>query len=388
MLNLGNLESMKDVKGTKEALVPERGQLVHSRDMVLASKSLSRGGVSDVDEMRERLSAAESVNKELLAAQARLERAEAHVEEESCQLKQEQERTSMTVEALQKRLSEVEAEHQRFLDDNAQLQRRLDDHQAELGRNNQKCLENEAQLREAHVQIQEAQMPPVNTIDPATYEERLAGHEQNLRNHSEQLIESERTLKGLHAKLLQAEADRDQEKRENEKLVQKQLELAQALQFKTGPGTEPIHQYPDFKTVRGFRFKVHGQTHKIEVAHSNGEWQLALDGDIVKTLGHKVFGAIFKKDQHRMECKVSASDGQQIVCILRMEWTSRARHWEYNLTVNNCPIPHCWERRAKDAGRYVMDPCWEPPEVLGAAPIPSALVPQDKPRVENSHGRD
>jgi len=148
-------------------------------------------------------------------------------------------------------------------------------------------------------------------------------------------MESEQVLKDLQDKLKSAEADRDRERQHSERLLQRQQELAQNMQASQqsgGAGATPIHQYKDFKTVRGYRFKVQGEAHKIEVAHHKGRFQLALDGETVGTLSHKVFGTIFKKDEKRMDCKVTAPDGQKLDCVVRMEW--KQRQWEYSCSVN------------------------------------------------------
>jgi len=119
--------------------------------------------------------------------------------------------------------------------------------------------------------------------------------------------------------------------------------------------------------VRGFRFKVQGEPHKIELAHHKGCFQLALDGQILSAMTHKVFGSVFKKDRKRMSCEVVAPDGQRLTCLVKMEWTLRERCWNYTLAVNSVAIPACWERRAASgSGHYLMDACWEPPEVCAS----------------------
>lgn len=325
-----------------------------------------------MEEMRRRLDAAEAEMAALAAAKARLERTEAQqaaVGEENSKLRDEHNRAMTTVEALQQRLSVVEAEHKTFFEDNATLQRCIEEQKAELERSHQRCLENENNWRETNARVQEVPQPETQSLDTALYEERLANQEEHVRTHSEQLVESEKSLKELRDQLAQAEADRDSERQQNERLLRKQLELAQAAQRSNGIGVGAIHQYKDFKTVRGFRFKVQGEPHKIEIAHRKGRFQLALDGELQQVLTHKVFGTIFKREQKRMDCKLTAPDGQKIDCTVRMEWMNR--QWDYSLTVNGSKIPHCWERRSKSGcGHYIMDATWQPPEAVGAAPSP------------------
>lgn len=261
----------------------------------------------------------------------------------------------------------MECDQKRFAEDNVTLQDRLEEHKAYLDQNSQRCVE-----IEENAKLQEAPPPPVATLDVAVYEERFTGHEEHLKTHSQQLMESEHVLKDLHEKLRNAEADRDRERRQSERLLQRQQDLVQSLQASQsglGAGATPIHQYKDFKTVRGYRFKVQGVPHKIEVAHHKGRFQLALDGETVGTLAHKVFGTIFKRDEKRMDCKVKAPDGQQLDCVVRMEW--KQRQWEYSCSVNYVKIPHCWARHSsKSTGHYVMEPCWEPPEVTEEPRLP------------------
>merc|ERR1712070_550530 len=205
-------------------------------------------------------------------------------------------------------------------------------------------------------QVSEVPKSSDRAMDVAAYEERLEVHEQHLRNHADQLVESETSLADLRDQLRLAEAERDRERQEHERLLRKQLELVQASQRNFSPGAGPIHQYKDFKTVRGFRFKVQGEPHKIEVAHHKGIFQLALDGQVVGTLVHKVFGAIFRKEQKRMTCTVVAPNGASFECRLKMEWAARRRCWHYSLSVNSVGIPPCWERRsASGSGHYMMD---------------------------------
>lgn len=323
-------------------------RLAESTEVLLAAKA----GVTDSENMRQRLDAAEAQNKELLALQLRLEKAEADAKEERAS-------AITTIKTLQRRLRDVEAEHRSFVTDNLQLKRRLDDHQAEV-------LRSMDHWRESNERLQEVQAP----ADADAQERRFVDHEDYLRSHGEKLVESEKALKALQDTVAQAEIERDLRKQENYDLLQRLIAQTEAAQSQIpAPGNEPIHQYKDFKTVRGYRFKVQGVTHKIEVAHSKGKWQMALDGEVVRSLTHKVFGAIFTNDEKRMDCKVLARDGQLLDCILSMEWTSRSRRWNYELVVNNVRIPHCWERLSKtDAGHSIVDPCCEPPEVM-AAPL-------------------
>jgi hypothetical protein len=338
----------KEKFGSKEL----EKRIAESTNVLLADKA----GVTDVEEMRQRLTVAEAQNKELLAVQMRLEQAEADA-------KEERESAITTVKALQQRLLDVEAEHRCFVNDNLQLKRRLDEHQAEVLRSMDHWRESSEKTCPVEA--------PTNTIDPEMYEKRLMSHEEHLKSHSEQLVESEKALGSLQEMLMQAEVERDHQKQENEHLLQRLValtEATQASQRKPSRAIEPIHQYKDFKTVRGYRFKVNGVPHKIEIAHSKGKWQMALDGEVKCALTHKVFGAIFTKDEKSMDCKVPAPAGQLLDCILSMEWTPKSRQWAYELIVSNVRIAPCWQRLSKtDEGHYLMEPCWEPPEVIAGA---------------------
>jgi hypothetical protein len=360
MLPVENVEKLRlQLDDAKAQLERERcsskeleERLAENTEVLLAAKA----GVTDSEEVKQRLTAAEAQNKELLVVQLRLEQAEADA-------KEEREIAVATVKSLQQRLCDVEAEHRCFVADNQQLKRKLNDHQAEV-------LRSMDHWRDSNERPQE-DLAPATCIDPDIYEKRFIDHEQHLRDHGEQLVESEKALRSLQEMLAQAEVERDHQKRENETLLQQlvaRTEATQASQLKSAPGSDPIHQYKDFKTVRGYRFKVNGVPHKIEIAHSKGKWQMALDGQVKCTLTHKVFGTIFRKDEKRMDCKVSAPDGQLLDCIMSMEWTARSRRWDYALLVNNVRIPYCWLRPVgADTGRSVMEPCWEPPEVMEAA---------------------
>lgn len=356
LMHHGGLHEMEDL----------RLRLDDAQSQLNQERSNTRKLEQDMERVQTLLSSmpvAEAEQHELAATKSRLERVEALAEEESCRLREECNSATTAVETLQRRLSDVEADHKRFAEDNVLLQRRLEDHKAHLDHNSQRCLE-----IEEFAKVQEPPPPPAYSLDAAAYEERLSGHEQHLKTHSDQLMESEQVLKDLQDKLKSAEADRDGERQRSEGLLQRQQELVQNLQASQrscGAGATPIHQYKDFKTVRGFRFKVQGEAHKIEVAHHKGRFQLALDGETVSTLSHKVFGTIFKKDEKRMDCKVTAPDGERLDCVVRMDW--KQRQWDYTCSVNHTKVPHCWERlTSKGSGHYVMDACWEPPEVAGA----------------------
>jgi hypothetical protein len=267
----------------------------------------------------------------------------AEIQEENYQMSEERTRAIATVEKLKHQVADVQSEQRRFAEDHLALQRRLE----------------------------ELSKPPTQTLDCALYEDRLTGHEKRIGTHDEVLMESAKELYDLREELRCAEADRDGERKQREILLQDQLELVKAAQRNAGPGAGPIHQYKDFRTVRGFRFKSQGERHKIEIAHHKGQFKLALDGEIVGTLIHKTFGTIFRKEQKRMDCKVVSPDGKNLDCVMRMEWKQRC--WSYALTVNFVKIPHCWERlSASGSGHYLMDAGWEPPEVLGP---PSASPP-------------
>merc|ERR1719428_2564455 len=109
----------------------------------------------------------------------------------------------------------------------------------------------------------------------------MAGHEEHLKNYGNKIGESEQNLKDLSERMSQAEEDRERARRLSETTLQRHWEELQRIPRKD-PGNEPIHQYKDFKTVRGYRFMLQGEVHKIEVAHSRGLWQMALDGQVVQ----------------------------------------------------------------------------------------------------------
>lgn len=319
--------------------------------------------LSSIPEPRSR-AVLDQEQRELAETKARIERVETLAEEEGWRLRDECVSASSAVESLRKRLADVEANHEAITKDNMMLQRHLEDHKAHLDSTSQRCLDIEENSK-----LEQAIPPPTASMDAAEYEERLAGHEQHLKEHGEQLVESEKVLQDLQDKLKSAEAERDNEKEHADRLLQRQQELVlnlQVSQRNNSSGAAPIHQYKDFKTVRGYRFTVKGEPHKIEVAHHKGRFQLALDGETVGTLSHSVFGNIWKRDEKRMDCKVTAPDGQKLDCVVRMEW--KQRQWEYTCSVNHAKLPHCWQRlTCNGTGHYIKDACWEPPEVAPAA---------------------
>merc|ERR1712070_333590 len=153
------------------------------------------------------------------------------------------------MEDLQQRLADVESDHKKLADDNVALQHRLEEHQVQLEQRTQRYVENESHWHDTNAQVGEVPKSSDRTMDVAAYEERLEVHEQHLRNHADQLVESETSLADLRDQLRLAEAERDRERQEHERLLRKQLELVQASQRNFSPGAGPIHQYKDFKTV-------------------------------------------------------------------------------------------------------------------------------------------
>jgi len=316
-------------------------------DILMTTKNEAiREEAPDVEQMRKRLETAEAEKFDLASVKARIARVEAEAKGENAKLKAERSSATATLDALHNRMADVESDQKRFAADSMLLQRRLEDN-------------------ERREETPEPE-PLMNTINAMLYDEQLSGHEQHIRTHAEQLMEYRKTLDDLQEQIRCAEANRDQERRQYARLLQEQLELMQASQRHSGPGAAPIHQYKDFNTVRGFRFKTRGELHKVEIAHNKGKFQLALDGEVVGMLKHRVFGAIFKKDKKRMECKVVVTTGERLDCVARMEWKPRQKSWDYELMVHGISVASCWERlSASGSGYYLMDTDWEPPEVVG-----------------------
>lgn len=113
--------------------------------------------------------------------------------------------------------------------------------------------------------------------------------------------------------------------------------------------TEPTEGIQDesfretMRFVRAFRFKVHGESHDLQLHHSSSHWELRLNGKTVGSLQRSscLLAAATSLD-YQMRFSIPSRTSKPIDGIVRMHWAMESGgKWFYDFFAEGMQIPSC-----------------------------------------------